>query len=42
MSFALREGMEAWRGDACATSDGMLIEEVHDEDGHEHDHHFDR
>lgn len=25
--FALREGREAWRGDACATSVGMLLEE---------------
>ncbi|OOB91787.1 cation transporter [Rathayibacter sp. VKM Ac-2630] len=25
--FALREGIEAWRGDACATSVGMLLEE---------------
>jgi len=25
--FALREGVEAWRGDACATSVGMLLEE---------------
>ena len=32
--FALREGLEAWRGDACATSVGMLLEEEHDE--HEH------
>jgi len=26
-AFALREGTEAWRGDACATSVGMLREE---------------
>lgn len=26
-AFALREGIEAWRGDACATSVGMLLEE---------------
>jgi len=26
--FAVREGLEAWRGDACATSIGMLLEEV--------------
>ena len=32
--FALREGLEAWRGDACATSVGMLLEEEHDR--HEH------
>ncbi len=25
--FAAREGIEAWRGDACATSVGMLLEE---------------
>jgi divalent metal cation (Fe/Co/Zn/Cd) transporter len=35
--FAIREGTEAWRGDTCATSVGMLLEE---EDGHrDHDHH---
>lgn len=30
--FAIREGAEAWRGDACATSVGMLLEadEHHD------------
>ena len=28
--FAIREGVEAWRGDACATSVGMLLEEEHD------------
>lgn len=35
--FAVREGREAWRGDACATSVGMLLEEgdEHDE-GHPH------
>ena len=32
--FAVREGVEAWRGDACATSVGMLL----DDDGHHHDH----
>jgi divalent metal cation (Fe/Co/Zn/Cd) transporter len=26
--FALREGIEAWRGDACATSVGMLLEDA--------------
>jgi len=46
--FAVREGLEAWRGDACATSVGMLLEEegeehAHEEHGHghgrdEHDH----
>jgi len=25
--FAIREGIEAWRGDACATSIGMILEE---------------
>ncbi|WP_374313803.1 cation transporter [Microbacterium sp.] len=29
--FAVREGWEAWRGDACATSVGMLLEDEHDE-----------
>ncbi|MET0811874.1 MAG: cation transporter [Microbacterium sp.] len=28
--FAVREGLEAWRGDACATSVGMLLEEEHE------------
>jgi divalent metal cation (Fe/Co/Zn/Cd) transporter len=28
--FAVREGIEAWRGDACATSVGMLLEEEYD------------
>lgn len=28
--FAVREGVEAWRGDACATSVGMLLEDEHD------------
>lgn len=32
--FAIREGIEAWRGDACATSVGMLLEDEHDD----HDH----
>lgn len=35
-AFALREGLEAWRGDACATSVGMLLED--EEDDHHHDH----
>ena len=30
--FAVREGIEAWRGDACATSVGMLLEDENDED----------
>ncbi len=29
--FAIREGVEAWRGDACATSVGMHLEEDHDD-----------
>jgi divalent metal cation (Fe/Co/Zn/Cd) transporter len=29
-AFAIREGLEAWRGDACATSLGMLLEDDHD------------
>ena len=33
--FAIREGIEAWRGDACATSVGMLLENDHEE--HDHD-----
>lgn len=40
--FAIREGVEAWRGDACATSVGMLLEDEHDEDDRHHgedDHH---
>ena len=35
--FAVREGVEAWRGDACATSVGMLL----DDDDHDHDHDHD-
>jgi len=31
--FAIREGVEAWRGDACATSVGMLLED----DDHDHE-----
>ena len=37
-AFAIREGIEAWRGDACATSIGMLIEDNTDHSG-EHQHH---
>jgi divalent metal cation (Fe/Co/Zn/Cd) transporter len=38
--FAFREGLEAWRGDACATSVGLVLEGEHDEHGHdEHEHH---
>ncbi len=32
--FAVREGIEAWRGDACATSVGMLLEG--EDDDHDH------
>jgi divalent metal cation (Fe/Co/Zn/Cd) transporter len=34
--FAIREGVEAWRGDACATSVGMLLEDEHNDDDHGH------
>jgi divalent metal cation (Fe/Co/Zn/Cd) transporter len=30
--FAVREGIEAWRGDACATSVGMLLEDDEDDE----------
>ncbi|MFJ4224135.1 cation diffusion facilitator family transporter [Microbacterium sp. NPDC089695] len=36
-AFAVREGIEAWKGDACATSVGMILEDDHDHDDH-HDH----
>ncbi|PKQ34819.1 MAG: cobalt transporter [Actinobacteria bacterium HGW-Actinobacteria-11] len=36
-AFAVREGIEAWKGDACATSIGMLLENEN-EDDHDHDH----
>ncbi|VXC32078.1 Cobalt transporter [Microbacterium sp. 8M] len=32
--FAIREGLEAWRGDACATSVGMLLEDEHEDHSH--------
>jgi divalent metal cation (Fe/Co/Zn/Cd) transporter len=32
--FAVREGIEAWKGDACATSVGMLLD---DDDHDDHD-----
>ena len=38
-AFAIREGIEAWRGDACATSVGMLLEDEHDDDEHYHHEH---
>ncbi|GAA0994788.1 cation transporter [Subtercola frigoramans] len=35
--FAIREGIEAWKGDPCATSVGMLLDDdEHDEDDHRH------
>lgn len=40
--FAVREGVEAWRGDACATSVGMILEvgdPVHDSERHVHREH---
>ncbi|MFJ4173230.1 cation diffusion facilitator family transporter [Microbacterium sp. NPDC089696] len=43
--FAVREGIEAWKGDACATSVGMIFEDDHDHDhdrDHDHDHDHDR
>ncbi|MGS0561440.1 cation diffusion facilitator family transporter [Microbacterium aurugineum] len=36
-AFAVREGVEAWKGDACATSVGMLLEDE-DVERHDHDH----
>lgn len=36
-AFAIREGIEAWKGDACATSVGMLLEDESDHDEHGHD-----
>jgi len=30
--FAVREGIEAWRGDTCATSVGMLLDDDDDDD----------
>ncbi|MDX2377578.1 cation transporter [Microbacterium sp. LRZ72] len=38
-AFAIREGIEAWRGDACATSVGMLLEDEHDDNDHHDAHH---
>ncbi|KJQ53827.1 cation diffusion facilitator family transporter [Microbacterium sp. SA39] len=37
-AFAVREGVEAWKGDACATSVGMIFDEqehVHDLEPHD-------
>ena len=36
-AFAIREGLQAWRGDACATSVGMLLDDEGDHDEHRHD-----
>ncbi|MCM3781155.1 cation transporter [Microbacterium hydrocarbonoxydans] len=36
--FAIREGVEAWKGDSCATSVGMILESEQDDHDH-HDHH---
>ena len=36
-AFAIREGIEAWRGDACATSVGMLLDEKHDDESEHHE-----
>ena len=36
--FAVREGVEAWKGDACATSVGMLLESDEHDDHHDHHH----
>ncbi|NYE19208.1 cation transporter [Microbacterium immunditiarum] len=30
-AFAVREGVEAWRGDTCATSVGMILEDEHED-----------
>lgn len=39
--FAIREGIEAWRGDACATSVGMILEaDDHDHHDHEDEHRY--
>lgn len=38
-AFAVREGWEAWQGDACATSVGMILESDDEHHGdHEHAH----
>lgn len=36
-AFAMREGLEAWRGDACATSIGMLLGDEDDRSPDAHD-----
>lgn len=35
-AFAIREGIEAWKGDACATSVGMLLEDDNEHGGDSH------
>lgn len=37
-AFAIREGVEAWKGDACATSVGMLLDNDDEDHDHDHDH----
>jgi len=37
--FAIREGVEAWKGDACATSVGMLLDSDDDDGDGSHNHH---
>lgn len=37
--FAVREGIEAWKGDACATSVGMILEDEHAHGEDEHAEH---
>ena len=39
--FAIREGIEAWKGDTCATPVGMLLEDEDHEHEHEHEHEHD-
>lgn len=36
-ALAVREGIEAWRGDACSSAE-LLIEGHDDDDGHDHGH----
>lgn len=39
VGFALHDGIEAWKGDACATSVAMILKSDHPQDGHEQHHH---
>ena len=39
--FAVREGIEAWNGDTCATAIGELMEGEHEHQDHDHDHDHD-